>query len=192
MIFASIRYNLANLFRFSGRDGRGTFWPYAIAVFLTSMAVDILLFIPVMTDMMQRMMIYMRDHPEGFPQPAPGQIQALPPGLMPDMSRMFVPTTIVSVVSLLLLAAAVVRRLHDRDRTGWWGALPLPFQAVGLAVAPAMMKAMTAYPSRPLPLTIWTSLNSLCFWCAFIVLIVMLVGESTNGPNRFGGTSAQP
>ena len=121
MILASIRYNLANLFRFSGRDGRGTFWPYAIAVFLTSMAVDILLFIPVMTDMMQRMMIYLRDHPEGFPQPAPGQIQALPPGLMPDMSRMFVPTTIVSVVSLLLLAAAVVRRLHDRDRSGLVG-----------------------------------------------------------------------
>jgi uncharacterized membrane protein YhaH (DUF805 family) len=192
MIFASIRYNLANLLRFSGRDSRAIFWPYAIAVFLTSMAVDILLFIPVMTDTMQRMMIYVRDHPEGFPQPAPGQIQALPPGLMPDMSRIFVPTTIVSIVSLLLLAAAVVRRLHDRDRSGWWGGLPLPFQAVGLVAAPAMMKAMTDFPSRPLPLTMWTSLNSLFFWCAFILLIVLLAGEGTKRPNRFGGDTPPP
>jgi uncharacterized membrane protein YhaH (DUF805 family) len=192
MIFASIRHNLANLLRFSGRDSRAQFWPYAIAVFLTSMAVDILLFIPVMTDMMQRMMIYARDHPEGFPQPAPGQIQTLPPGLMPDMSRIFVPTTIVSIISLLLLAAAVVRRLHDRDRTGWWAVLPLPFQAIGLALAPAAMKAVTAFPSKPLPFTLWTSLNSLFFWCAFILLIVMLVGDSTKGPNRFEENAPRP
>ena len=187
MIFASIRHNLANLLRFSGRDSRAQFWPYAIAVFLAAMAADILLFIPIMTDMMQRMILYARDHPEGFPQPAPGQIQTLPPELMPDMGRMFVPMTIVGIASLLLLAAAVVRRLHDRDRSGWWGALPLPFQAIGIAIGPMVLKNMTATLPRQSPLTLLSAINSLLFWCAFILLIVMLAGEGLKGPNRFDG-----
>lgn len=32
-IFASLRHNLLGLARFSGRDARQTFWPFAIVVF---------------------------------------------------------------------------------------------------------------------------------------------------------------
>src|SRR5947209_12409581 len=143
MIFTSIRHNLANLFRFSGRESRALFWPYAIAVFLAAMAAGILLFIPVMTDMMTRIMDYARAHPEGLPRAAPGQPPVLPPELMPDMSMMAVPMLIVNVAMILLLAAAAVRRLHDRDKTGWWAALPLPFHIVAAVIGPAAAKAMT-------------------------------------------------
>jgi uncharacterized membrane protein YhaH (DUF805 family) len=186
MIFASIRHNLANLFRLSGRDSRASFWPYAIAVFLLSMAASILLIIPIMTDQMARTMAYVRDHPEGLPQPAPGQPQALPPELIPDMSRMIVPMEAVTIVAILLLAAAVARRLHDRGKSGWWGALPLPFQAIALVLAPKAMKAMTTLGAQASPFTLLSALNSLCTWAAIIFLIVLLAGEGTRGANRFG------
>jgi uncharacterized membrane protein YhaH (DUF805 family) len=191
MIFTSVRHNLANLFRLSGRDSRALFWPYAIAIFLLTMVADILLFIPVMSDMMTRMMAYAQAHPEGMPKSATGQ-PVLPPEMMPDMSRLVVPMTIVSVLYVLLLATAVVRRLHDRDVSGWWAALPLPFKILGLAIGTAAAKAMTTFPPRQSPLALVSSLNGLCALGTIIVLIVLLVGEGTKGPNRFGeGGSAR-
>jgi uncharacterized membrane protein YhaH (DUF805 family) len=186
MIFASIRHNLANLLRFSGRDSRASFWPYAITIFLLSMVVDLLLFVPIVSDMMTRTMAYAQAHPEGFPKAAAGQPQVLPPELMPDIGRMVGPMTAVSIATILLLAAAIVRRLHDRDKIGWWGALPLPFDAVAYFMGFAAARTMTVWPPKPSPLTAISSVNSLCWWVAIIVLIVMLVGEGTRGPNRFG------
>ena len=186
MILTSIRHNLANLFRFSGRESRALFWPYAIAIFLLSVAAYIALFVPIVMDMMTRTMAYAQAHPEGLPKAAPGQPPVLPPELMPDFGRMAIPSMLVSLAAILLLAAAVVRRLHDRDKTGWWGALPLPFKAIGVALAPMVTKAMTTYPPTPSPLATLSSLNGLCSLVASIVVIVLLVGEPSRGPNRFG------
>ena len=190
MILASIRYNLANLFRFSGRESRALFWPYAITVFLLSILAGILLFIPVMMDTMTRAMDYAQTHPGGIPQAAPGQPPVLPPELMPDMSRMIVPMLIVNLVCILLLAAAAVRRLHDTDRTGWWAALPLPFHAVAAAIGPAaakaMQEAMMSHTRHSSTLMTLSSLNSALSLLALVALVILLVGEGTKGPNRFG------
>jgi len=186
MIFASIRHNLANLLRFSGRESRALFWPYAIAIFLLSIAAYILMFVPIMTDMMARTVAYAQAHPEGFPKSAPGQPPVLPPELMPDFSRMVIPSAMVGIAAIVLLASAVVRRLHDRDKSGWWGAMPLPFKMIGALMAPAVTKTMTAYPPTPSLLAALSSLNGLCSLVATIVLIVLLVGEPSRGPNRFG------
>jgi uncharacterized membrane protein YhaH (DUF805 family) len=145
------------------------------------------LFVPIMMDMMRRTMAYAQAHPEGLPKAAPGQPPVLPPELMPDFSRMIIPSMLVGLAIVLLLVAAVVRRLHDRDKSGWWAALPLPFKAIGAALAFSMGKAMTTYPPTPSPLTTLSSLNGLCSLVASIVLIVLLVGEPSRGPNRFGG-----
>lgn len=190
MIFASIRYNLANLVRFSGRESRGLFWPYAIAVFLLGIAVGILLLVPIMVDTMTRAVAYAQAHPGGFPQPVPGQPPALPPELMPDMTRMMVPMMIVNLLGILLLAAAAVRRLHDRDMSGWWAALPIPFHIISALIAPAvarqMTQAMTTFPPRQSPLMLVSTLNGAFALLALVILVVLLVGESTRGPNRFG------
>jgi uncharacterized membrane protein YhaH (DUF805 family) len=185
-MFRSIGYNLARLANFSGRESRGLFWPYAITVFVLGMVAGLLLFVPVMMDMMSRIAAYAQAHPEGLPKPAPGQIQVLPPELMPDMGAMFVPMAVVNLLTLLLYAAATVRRLHDRDRSGWWAALPLPFQLAGLLIAPRAMAAMLHPGAPPSPLAMLGSLNSLAYWAVFIVLIVILAGEPSRGPNRFG------
>lgn len=186
MILASIRHNLANLLRVSGRDSRALFWPYAIAIFLLSIAAYILLFVPVMMDMMTRIAAYAQAHPEGLPNGASGQPPVLPPELMPDLGRMAIPSAMVGIAAILLLGAAVVRRLHDRGKPGWWGALPLPFRIVGLLIGPAAAKTMTTYPPTPSPLVMLGSLNGLCSLVATIVLIVMLAGETLRGPNAPG------
>jgi uncharacterized membrane protein YhaH (DUF805 family) len=186
MIVRALGYNLSRLFVFTGRETRRLFWPYAIAVFLAGCIVDLLLFVPVMMQMMNRIMAYAQQHPGGLPRPAPGQVPALPPELMPDLGQVMVPMAVVGLVTLLLYAAATVRRLHDRDRAGWWALLPLPFQAIGLALAPAAFDAMLHPGAQASPLLALSSLNSLGFWAALIVLIVLLANEGTPGPNRFG------
>jgi uncharacterized membrane protein YhaH (DUF805 family) len=191
MIFASIRHNLTNLFRFSGRDSRALFWPYAITIFLLSVAAYLLLFVPIVMDMMGRTIAYAQAHPEGFPIAAPGQPPVLPPELMPDFSRLVIPSALVGIAALLLLAAAVVRRLHDTGKSGWWGALPLPFKAVSTVIAVSAAKTMIAYPPKPSPLTMIGSVNGLCSLVATIALIVLLVGEEAPAKRSFG-ESAPP
>src|SRR4051794_27731791 len=178
MILESIRYNLANLFRLSGRETRAQFWPYAIAVFLLGGAVDVLLIIPAMMEMMERIQAFVLAHPEGLPPPVPGQ-NPLPPELMPNFAGMMGPMAVVQVATILLWLSAVVRRLHDRDRSGWWGAIVLPFQLIGLALAPRLMTAMMTMEGRPSSLMMLSALNSLFYWAAAIALIILLAGESS-------------
>jgi len=190
----SIRYNLSRLGNFSGRETRELFWPYAIGLFLLSMVAGILLFIPVTLDMLDRMGRYFAEHPEGLPKdpgPYPGA-QTLPPELMPDLSVMMVPSAIVNLVFVLLLATAVVRRLHDRDKSGWWGALPIPFmiygQIVGVKGASMMMSGAQPDPAVMLP----AALNTLLYWVAFIALVVLLAQDGSVGANRYGPDSTRP
>jgi uncharacterized membrane protein YhaH (DUF805 family) len=184
-IFKSIGYNLARIAKPAGRETRALFWPYAIAVVVTRIVVAIALVVPVMVDMMDRIMAYIRVHPEGLPKPVPGAPPSFPPELMPHMEGLVVPGMIVSAVTILLLFTAAVRRLHDRGRTGWWAALPLPFELIALASAPYALRHLTDFASNPRFAPLMT-LNSLASWLALIVLIVLLVGESESGPNRFG------
>src|ERR1043165_3573647 len=100
---------------------------------------------------------------------------------MPDMRWLTTPSLVLNVLFVLLLAAAVTRRLHDRDRTGLWGLLPVPFMIVGLLnrdAAFALATHQRALSAGEQAMFMATPL----FWLAVIFLIVLLVGEGTNGP----------
>jgi uncharacterized membrane protein YhaH (DUF805 family) len=190
-IGASIRHNLAGLVRFGGRETRAEFWPYAIAAFLLSTLAGVVLVASAMADMLVRMQRYLLAHPEGLPPPVPGRPVALPAELIPDLSGLRLPFAIVDLLAVLLLAAAVARRLHDRDRTGLWGLLPLPFMAIGLANSDLGM----AFARGERALTGLQTLQMMAgpvFWLALLALIVLLAGEGTSGSNRFGPDPARP
>ena len=187
-IRSSLKHNLVRLVDFRGRDSRAQFWPYAIFLFLLSIVAGMLLWVPVMADMFIRMQRYLIEHPEGFPAETgkyPGAV-SLPPEVMPDFAPMIAPMAVVNLLFVLLVAAAIVRRLHDRDKAGWWALLPVPFMIFGQVQGPraamSMMGGHQADPALMLP----AALNSLFYWIAFIALILMLVGEGTPRPNRFG------
>lgn len=185
-IFGSIRHNLAHLLSFSGRQTRAQFWPYAIFMFILSAVAGMLVFIPFMVDMFVRIQRYAIEHPEGPPvEPGPTGAPTLPPELMPDFSAMMVPMALVNLGFVLLLVAAIVRRLHDCDRAGSWALLPVPFMIFGQLKAPQITAMFTKSQPNEQMLSL-LMLNSLFYWIALIALIILLVQEGTNGPNRFG------
>lgn len=77
-------------------------------------------------------------------------------------------------LSLVLLSptlAVTVRRLHDRDRTGWWAAMFAPILYFGF------------FPPQhgdPLAVLLYPGL------IAMLVGLIMLVSAGTEGDNRFG------
>lgn len=186
-IFASIGYNLGALTRFSGRDTKRQFWPYAIALFLL---ISLLGFVAVLPAIWHSFKTAI-EHPELLREAAPGQgpmeLSDLPPELIPDFQQALIIMAIVNALAVLLLAAAVTRRLHDRDRTGLWGLLPLPFHAAGVILGPQAATAAFAAPATAdLRFFGLTMLNSFLLYGTLIYLIVLLVGDGTDGPNRFG------
>ena len=190
-IIASIGHNLAGLAHFSGRDTRRQFWPYAIFLFILAMIAVLMLVMSVVLDMFLRVQKFAVEHPEGFPtNPATGpydpSMQSFPPELMPNFSAMIVPMMVVNAVGILLIAAAVTRRLHDRDMTGLWGLMPVPFMAFGALLGP---KAFSTFDAASPPNSLIfaaLALNNALSFGAFIALVVILVGEGTKAPNRYG------
>src|SRR4051812_2739119 len=146
MILASLRHNLAHLMRFSGRDSRRTFWPYAIAIVLLDMAAMAASMLPIMADSFARMQRFAIEHPDQtIVESGPGyysiQVQGYHPELMPDMRSFFAIIAVVGIVTLLLLGA-VARRLHDRGLRGWWGLMPLPFLGFAAMIMPRFFAAV--------------------------------------------------
>jgi uncharacterized membrane protein YhaH (DUF805 family) len=81
----------------------------------------------------------------------------------PAMTFMFVPVGLFYLAVLLPVLAVTVRRLHDRNLSGWWY---LAF--IVLSIIPFVG------------------------FLAGIALIVILILEGTNGPNKFGADPLRP
>ena len=115
------------------------------------------------------------------------QIHGYHPELMPDFSG-FVMVEAVSVIALVaLLAAAVARRLHDSGRSGWWGALPLPFLAFGLAAFLLLFSRSGPGHAQPnFALFGLLFVNNLVYLGTLVALIVMLALPTQPQPNRYG------
>lgn len=188
----SLRYNLARLARFSGRESAGLFWPYVGTVlFLLFVGISGIL-VPIFTGTFGRMQRFAAEHPDqSTVTSGPGgysiSIQGNHPELFPDMSGITHVMMIGIAIAVLLLAAAVARRLHDRGRSGYWGLLPLPFLFFGLF---AMGRVFTANPPD-LRLFALIFCNNLLYLAALLFLIVQLAGGSTPGANAYGETPYQ-
>ena len=186
-LLARIGYGARSVAQFSGRDTPGRFWPWTVFVFILSTVATFAVMLPPMLNAMLRLF---RALDAAGPQP-PGE--PIPPALMDafmadyaaELGTLALPIAAINLASVLLLAAGVVRRLHDCDRTGAWGLMPLPFMVVSLFNMPASLALATGRRT----LSAWetaASLTSALYWLAVIALIVLLVGEGTRGPNRFG------
>lgn len=193
-MLSSIPYNLRRLTQFSGRESHAMFWPYVGFLYLATTAITILAVIPTMIGMFGRMQRFAIAHPDQVNVvTGPGSYQMTiegdHPELMPDFSGFVFWSGVSATIFVLFLAAAVARRLHDRDRSGWWGALPLPFLYAGFAI----MSRMFATFGRGAPDFTWFFAGfgvNLVYLATLIYLIVVLAGAGTPGENRFGDTVA--
>ena len=195
MVLDSIRGNLARLFVFAGRDRPGQFWPYAaFVVGLFMIAVQAWTFQP-QADAIANSFEMARD-PLAAPPPPPADDAWDVFFPDPDENPYAVdyrglPGGIAALAAftgfiLMLLAAAVTRRLHDRDRSGLWGLLPLPFLAATFALAQRPRAPLrTLFDADP-GFTAALLASGLLYIASFLFLIALLGGEGTEGPNRYG------
>ena len=188
-----IIHGFRNLTRFSGRDSRGQFWPYAGVVF----ALVFLAFGACIGLWMNALFVDMSAFAAAHPDAAtvhssPGQYSIQidgghPEAPVPDFTVFFAGMWLMVGSLVLLLAAAVARRLHDRNLPAYWGVLPVPFLVIGVTVLPVLMAQMMQGQGEPnFGLFALLFLNNLVYMIALVSLIVMLAMRGTEGPNRFG------
>lgn len=186
-----------NIARFSGRDSRGEFWPYAGVVFaLVFISFGIVMSV-VMNEMFAGMQAFAAEHPEAATvHSSPGSYSISIDAGHPDAPELNLGPFFATLASMVLacvglLATAVSRRLHDSGRRAYWGLMPLPFLLFGLTAFPAMMAQMTASGEPDLSLFFLLFFNNLLYIVALVSLIVFLALRGTTGPNRFGPEPAR-
>ena len=187
-ILRAIGRGFAGLLRFDGRDGRAAFWPYAVFVAFLDQVGVMAAMLPAIARIYRYILTELeRARMAAGPVDQPVESSGHAPDLGPLVPGMVGVMTLVTAITVALLAAAVVRRLHDRDRRGYWGLLPIPFMAAGLALMPGIFTGALANPDAP---EAWTFLafvlNNFAHLATLGVLIVLLAGPGTPGPNRFG------
>jgi uncharacterized membrane protein YhaH (DUF805 family) len=193
-IFAAILHNLRNLVRFSGRDTRAQFWPYAIFLFVLQSIVSTGLTIPITVNVMAKAFQFGMQHAttNGGRMSAADQraLEQIIGGIYSEMgSVLSVTAPILTALLVILLAAAVARRLHDRGMIGYWGLMPLPFTAFGLLTMPELFAAFATHTVGEMFDGRWFAvllINNLLYFAALITLIVLLAQRGAAGANRFG------
>ena len=178
--------------RFSGRDTRGQFWPYAGVVFAVVFLGFGMVMSLVMNDMFAEMQQFAVEHPEATSiQSSPGNYSisidaSHPEAPMPDLGSFFAVMVAMVLTAISLLAAAVSRRLHDSGRRAMWGLMPVPFLLGGLAIFPLAISEFSVADTPNFGLFFLLFFNNLIYMVALVSLIVLLAFRGTKGPNRFG------
>lgn len=119
----AIRHGFSHLLRFEDRDARSAFWPFALAIVVLGQIVGFVLVLPIILPPFLQKFAAEQPKPvsttSGFGQYLM-QFRGTPTDLMPDFSAYLLIVLGVPVGTVLFLSAAVVRRLHDTGRCGWW------------------------------------------------------------------------
>lgn len=181
--------------RFSGRDTRGQFWPYAGVVFALVFLGFGMVMSVVMNDMFAEMQQFAADHPEAATvQSSRGSYfitidASHPEAPVPDFGPFFALMAAMVLTAISLLAAAVSRRLHDSGRRAFWGLMPVPFLLGGLAIFPLMISEFSASDTPNFGLFFLLFFNNMAYMVGLVSLIILLALRGTRGPNRFGPES---
>lgn len=198
--------HLTGIADFQGRENRQPFWLWILIVYVVQFVLMMIAMVPIMTSWFDQMVPMMQGDPNRFDKDP----QAMFSLMMPMMQNMIMVSVVVALLFCVLTAAAVVRRLHDSDRSGWWSA---PYYAMQIATPIAMasffphyfsaMASVSAKPGSPPDLTnpafqqamqsmSMLSLVNLLAFAILVMMIVFLVLPGTVGPNRFGDDPLNP
>jgi len=157
----------ANVARFGGRDTRAQFWPYAAAAVALYLIVGWAALTPIMFPVFSA------------PQPSTSQFQ--------NIASLFLMVSLLLFVALVvLLAAAVTRRLHDSGRSAIWGLVPLPFAAYSATMFFRLISQFESGAPPDTGLFISVFASNVLYMVGVARLIVLLAFRSTPAPNRYG------
>jgi uncharacterized membrane protein YhaH (DUF805 family) len=175
---------------FKGREDRASFWPYAALVLGIVMVAGAVMAIPLMTESMRAATAGAAPQPfevpdgidlNEFSMSAPAAVG----GAVPSAAFLAAYLGVTFGLAILLYAAAVVRRLHDRGKSGAWALMPLPFILHQSIQVPRMFgsTAQGGQPESGLLLSL--ALSNLFYLATLLTLVVLLAGASDAGPNRY-------
>lgn len=174
------------LFDFTGREDRASFWPYAAVAFILIMVAGMIIFVPMMSRAMHEMQQFAVQHPDQVTVTSgPSQYSISVRGNHPE----FIPASSMALffgvtfgLAILLYAAAVVRRLHDRGKSGFWGLMPLPFILYSSVQMPNMFATVGTGTQPDMTLFFSIFFSNLLYIVTLIWLIVLLAGPSEASP----------
>ncbi len=111
---------------------------------------------------------------------------------IPDFVGLAVAMAVIAGTVVILLAAAVTRRLHDRGRSGYWGLPVVIFLTIGLVGTIRIFSEFSAGAAPDTGVVGLLALNNLIYLASLAVLLFRLVQRGSRGPNRFGEDPIQP
>jgi uncharacterized membrane protein YhaH (DUF805 family) len=192
--FQALRHNSVNLLRFSGRDTVAQFWAWAGTLLAVTFVAGGYFALRLMRRLLEQAQHIAATHPEDVTvTQGPGrisvQITGNHPELMPDFASLVPMMIAVTGVFVVLVAAAVARRLHDRDKSGFWGLLPLPFLVAGFVLMPLVSESFLANTPN-FGLFFLLFFNNVLYLALLLYLAIILAMPGTSGANRFGEATA--
>lgn len=186
----AIKYNLANLTNFAGRDARQTFWYYVLFLVVIQFVVGIIVAIPMYVAIFSNVFDAVSSGAD--PDAAMGSMVA---DLTEHMSFQVLASSALAILSTLLFLAAFVRRLHDGGFSGWIAAIPVATQLFSVVYSYMMLDAvleamvMSANPANQtnayamqLEVAPWSAVGYL----GYVVVIIFGALKSQEGPNQYG------
>ena len=184
--------------RFSGRDTTGQFWPYAGVIIGAVFVVGGAVMAWAMQGVVSEMQAFAAQHPEAatvYSSPTGYSISidaSHPDAPIPDVPGAIGGLAFVVLLAVILLAAAVARRLHDGNRSAFLGLVPVVFLAAGLGLFPIMMADMSGAAEPNMGLFFGLFLNNIAYLGTLLALIIQCSRKGTAGPNRYGPDPIAP
>lgn len=189
----AIRYNMANLMNFSGRDSRSTFWFYVLFLALIQIGISFVLSIVMAGGMMADAFHSARMGADG------AAMQQHMIARMAEVMRISMwASALVSLVMTGLLAASFTRRIHDSDKPGWIAAVIVAIQFLSILLTIGMIDDMvhfisTMKPENPTAMQAAMqaqqgkfALKGMLGWIPMLALVIFGVWPSSDGDNRYG------
>lgn len=191
---SAVLNGLAGVLKFNGRSSRTDFWVYAIFVFLLALGIWGVVMATEMSRTFAEVQKYAEAHPDkvtitsspgGISYHIDGNVQ----GIGPDFEYLLVCIGGIAVVSIILLASAAVRRLHDTNRTGLWILLPLPFLFGGFWLMSLVFQEFQTAAEPQMGLFALGFVNNLVYLATLGFVAFLLLRSGSPGENRFGERS---
>ena len=159
-----ISTHLKGLLEFSGREARGVFWPWVgVSIALYTVA------------FMGIVALFLADVSTG---------ESREPLAM--MSNVYLMNSVACAVIVALLAASVARRLHDCNRRGAWGLLPIPNLAIGMILMPMVSSEAVSGAASEIDSVFPLLLNNMVYLAMLGLLVFLCAQPGTPDENRFG------
>ena len=186
---AALKNGFCGLFRFSGRDGSVLFWSYAATIIFLGMVLMIAGMIPAISESMTKMQEFAMQNPDQVTiQHGPGRysisVEGNHPELMPDIRGMAAFAFAVIGAMLILLAAAVCRRLHDTGLRGFWGLIPIPFLFIGFSLMPGLFENFGSEGELETGKFFLIFFNNILYLASLGLLFFLLLRKSVADPEN--------